>query len=80
MLGLCLTLPGMKEFYDSAEVSGELPFTDAGELDEEWTRYALWLTEVGILRGMSDGTMRLERTATRAQLATVLMRVYDLLG
>ena len=80
MLSLCLLLPGMDELYDSAEVSGELPFTDAGELSEDWTDYALWLTQLGILRGMGDGTMGLEQTATRAQLATVLMRLYDLLG
>ena len=80
MLSLCLLLPGMEELYDSAEVSGELPFTDAGELNEEWTRCALWLTQVGILRGMGDGTMGLEQTATRAQLATVLMRLSEVLG
>lgn len=80
MLSICLLLPVMEELYDSAEVSGELPFTDAGELNEEWTRYALWLTEVGILRGMGDGTMGLEQTATRAQLATVLMRLSEVLG
>ncbi len=44
MLELCLILPGMKELYDSAEVNGELPFTGAGELNEEWTHFALWLT------------------------------------
>ena len=80
MLNLCLLLPGMEDLYESAEVSGELPFTDAGELSEDWTDYALWLTQLGILRGMGDGTMGLEQTATRAQLATVLMRLYDLLG
>ena len=42
--------------------------------------YALWLTEVGILRGMGDGTMGLMQTATRAQLATVLMRLSEVLG
>ena len=80
MLNLCLVLPGVEELYDSAEVSGELPFTDAGELDEQWTHYALWLTQVGILRGMGHGTMDLEKNATRAQLATVLMRLSEVLG
>jgi hypothetical protein len=80
MLDLCLVLPGLNELYDDAEVSGELPFTDTGELSEDQADYALWLTQVGILRGLGDGTMGLEQIATRAQLATVLMRMYDLLG
>ena len=80
MLELCLTLPRVRELYFSAEVSGELPFSDAGGLDEEYTHYALWLTENGILQGFGDGTMGLERIATRAQLATVLMRLFTWLG
>ena len=80
MLGNCLALPGVAEQFEAAEVSGELPFPDAGEMDEEWTRYTLWLTEQGILRGMGDGTMSLEQTATRAQLATVLLRLSVLFG
>ena len=80
MLELCQTLPRVRELYFSAEVSGELPFTDAGGLDEGYTHYALWLTENGILQGFGDGTMGLERIATRAQFATVLMRLFTLLG
>ena len=80
MLTLCLTLPQVMEHYLSAEVSGELPFADAGELDEEFSRYVLWLSESGILQGFGDGTMGLERLATRAQLATVLMRLFTLFG
>ncbi len=80
MLELCRILPRVRELYSGAEVYGELPFADAGGLDEEYTHYVLWLTESGILQGFDDGTMGLERIATRAQLAAVLMRLFTLPG
>ena len=51
-----------------------MEFADAGEISD-WADEALrWMTAEGILRGTGDNLLAPKETATRAQIATMLMR------
>ena len=61
-------------YQKSPAVSGELSFSDAGSVSA-WASDAMrWAVAKGIVTGMNDGTLAPQQTATRAQVATILMR------
>ncbi len=59
------------------EVDGELSFSDADDVSAYAVEAVTWATANGIINGMPDGTLAPAATATRAQLATMLMRFID---
>ena len=58
----------------AAATAGE-PFTDAAEIDGYAAEAVAWARSASLLDGMGDGSFRPRAGATRAQLATVLMRL-----
>ena len=57
----------------SPEVTAENPFTDV-PADTWYTDAVIWASENGITAGTSETTLSPKATATRAQVATILMR------
>ena len=55
----------------SADLSG---FPDAGDIQSYATEALSWAVAQGLLQGFEDDTIRPGGTATRAQIATILMR------
>ncbi len=55
----------------SADLSG---FPDAGDIQEYATQALSWAVAEGLLQGFEDDTLRPQGNATRAQIATILMR------
>ena len=61
------------------EVSGSVNgYTDAGAISDYAANAMAWAVEEGILNGMNDGTLQPQGTATRAQVAAMLMRFEEL--
>ncbi len=54
-------------------------YADFAELAASEQRAVAWCLEKGILRGMGDGTLGMEETATRAQVAQIAMNIYTAL-
>ena len=55
-----------------------LDYPDAGAISE-WADEAMyWMVRNGIINGMEDGTINPQGNATRAQVATILMRYHTL--
>ena len=51
-----------------------VPFEDAADVSD-WAYEALcWMTMNGIIQGLDDGLLHPKGSATRAQVATMLMR------
>ncbi len=49
-------------------------YTDAGDV-QSWAADAMaWAVETGVVTGYEDGTLRPQRTATRAEVCTLIMR------
>ena len=56
--------------------STENPYTDAGEMNEEYVRSILIASgDLGLINGMGDGTFAPKADMTRAQAATVISRL-----
>ena len=55
----------------SADLSG---FPDAGDIQAYATQALSWAVAEGLLQGFEDDTLQPQSTATRAQIATILMR------
>ena len=51
-----------------------LSYTDAGQISEYAIPAMQWACGAGVITGMGDGTLNPQGTATRAQVATMLMR------
>lgn len=62
--------------YQGKDVSTEEldAFTDAGDVSEDRTEAMGWAVGHGIIRGKSDGTLVPGGTATRAEIAAMMMR------
>ena len=54
--------------------SAELDFTDAGSVSDYAQEAMAWAVETGLVQGMGNGKLDPKGPATRAQMATVLMR------
>ena len=54
-----------------ADLSG---FPDAGDIQSYATQALSWAVAEGLLQGFEDDTLRPQGNATRAQIATILMR------
>lgn len=54
--------------------STELDFTDAGSVSGYAQEPMAWAVETGLVQGMGNGKLNPKGPATRAQMATVLMR------
>ncbi len=66
-------------WYGKKLPKGELSFTDA-EITNLWAKdYIASITELGILKGYTDGSFGPLNTATRGEAATVLLRTWDYL-
>ncbi len=55
----------------SADLSG---FPDAGDIQDYATEALSWAVAEGLLQGFEDNSLQPQSTATRAQIATILMR------
>jgi len=61
----------------SPKVSGNLNgFTDAAKVSAEARDAMLWAVQNGYIQGMGDNVLNPDGTSTRAQVATVFMRVF----
>ena len=62
-------------YTDSLAVSGSLSgFIDADKVSNYALTAAQWAVECGIIRGMSDNMLDPQGSATRAEVAAILMR------
>lgn len=60
---------------DPIEITGDLTgFTDAGQVASYATDAMKWAIGEGLISGTTETTLSLKATATRAQVATILMR------
>ena len=60
-----------------ADLSG---FPDAGDIQSYATQALSWAVAEGLLQGFEDDTLQPQSTATRAQIATILMRFCEGVG
>ena len=66
-----------KKGYDVSELADISGYTDAGKISK-WARTGVqWAIAAGMISGTSDTTLSPKDTATRAQVATIIMN-YDL--
>ena len=56
----------------------QLDFPDAGDVSDDALEAMSWCVMNGVINGM-DGTLNPQGTATRAQTATILMRLFNLI-
>ena len=61
----------------SADLSG---FPDAGDIQSYATEALSWAVAEGLLQGFEDDSLQPQSTATRAQIATILMRFCEGVG
>lgn len=62
-------------YAGSPAVSGELTgYTDLSKVNDYAVDAMTWAINTGLVSGMGDGTLNPQGTATRAQVATILMR------
>ena len=54
--------------------TGNMPFTDAGQINSSYENAMLALFQYGIIEGFTDETIRPRAAITRAQVATILFR------
>ena len=57
--------------------SFELPFSDAGAISEAAVEGVCWMVDYGVVKGMGDGTLNPGGIVTRAQAATMLLRLVE---
>ena len=60
--------------YDVSASVGLSGFPDAGDIQSYATQALSWAVAEGLLQGFEDDTLRPQGNATRAQIATILMR------
>ena len=60
--------------YDVSAFADLSGFPDAGDIQEYATQALSWAVAEGLLQGFEDDTLRPQGNATRAQIATILMR------
>ncbi len=64
-------------YAGSPEVTGTVDFADSGSISE-WSENAIvWAVENGILSGRNDNTLDPQGNATRAEVASILMRMIE---
>ena len=61
----------------SVDLSG---FPDAGDIQSYATKALSWAVAAGLLQGFEDDSLQPQSTATRAQIATILMRFCETVG
>lgn len=61
-----------------ASVEGLDAFTDAGDVSEDITEAMGWAVGHGIVQGKPDGTLVPGGTATRAEIAAIMMRFCEI--
>ena len=54
-------------------------FSDYAALSPDAQKAAAWCVEKGIIRGLGDGRLGMEETATRAQVAQIALNMYEAL-
>ena len=60
--------------YDVSAFADLSGFPDAGDIQSYATEALSWAVAEGLLQGFEDDTLRPQGNATRAQIATILMR------
>ncbi len=60
--------------YDVSERAELISFRDAGQISGYATEAMSWANACGLIQGLGDGTLSPEGSATRAQIAAILMR------
>ncbi len=65
---------------DTAAEGDLTDFTDAAAVSEYAEAAMIWAVENGLILGMNDGTIAPKGTATRAQVAAILMRYCETFG
>ena len=66
-----------KKGYDVSELADISKYTDAGKISK-WARTGIqWAIAAGMISGTTDTTLSPKDTATRAQVAVIIMN-YDL--
>ncbi len=58
----------------------EEEFADFADLPPQLSEAAAWCVSAKVLRGMGDGTLGMEKTATRAQVAQIAVNLHTALG
>ena len=66
--------------YDVSAAADLSGFPDAGDIQSYATQALSWAVAEGLLQGFEDDTIRPGGTATRAQIATILMRFCEGVG
>ena len=62
----------------AADTSVLAAFSDAGDVDDWATEAMAWAVSEGLLSGREDGVLSPDATATRAELAQILVRLLEL--
>jgi len=65
--------PNLKPYSDTST----MPFNDISDLDSKYAEATLKVYMAGIITGYPDSTFRPNALATRAEAATLLMRMHD---
>ena len=55
-------------------------FSDADQVSDYAKAPMIWATDKGLINGMGDGTLAPQETATRAQVAQIIMNYDKLIG
>jgi len=74
ILAKICTSNGIRKDIESEAIS----FLDVSDLDEETKIYINFVTQNGLINGYTDGKIKVDKTMTRAEVATVLTRFIDL--
>lgn len=61
----------------SVSVENKLQFSDAGTISEYAVSAMNWVVDNGIIEGYDDNTIRLQNSATRAETAAILQRLFN---
>jgi len=76
---MCAILDRVLQWLGEKRHNGALKFDDADKISE-WAKNAVAnVSSAGLILGQSDNTFAPKQTANRAQAATVLLRLYDMI-
>ena len=64
----------------TGQLTAALDYPDAGQVADYVYEAMCWMTEHGIIGGMTDGTLNPCGTATRAQMAAILQRFMEVMN
>lgn len=67
-----------KNMINKQQPNSPINFMDENLFDEETKIYVDFVTSNGLINGYTDGTIKVENTMTRAEVATVMVRFLDL--